>query len=641
MPLAAASRGRPGCVRAGDEHVLHGLQLRQVRREQADQRVVDDDDLVLGVVGDVDELLGEQPDVQRVQHGAHRGDREVGLEVLGVVPLEGRRPAGRRRSRASAVRWRASRRDCPARAYVWERTPSAVAVITSASACTVVPCFISEPMVSGKSCMVLRIEGLRGISSRQAGAFQSLAYDAPQIQTHRLVLFAAGGYTARDRGSGTTDHPGEHMRIVITGASGNLGSALVRRLGGRRATTSSASPADAPENYGAVRTSHVGHPLDLTEDSAVRGADGMSFAGADAVVHLAWGFQPSHDLAYLEELGVGGTRRVVVEAVAASERSRTWCTCRRWAPTPPRHGRPPGGRVLARGMACRPSPYSQHKAAAERLLDAHRARPSPSLSITRIRPGIIGQRDSRERTAALRRPRRGALDACCSRVPVLPLDRGPARCRWCTRTTWPTRSQRVLDRSGRRVPFNLAADPPVTDETRSPSVLGARPVHVPRASRACSRGRGLARPAPAGRPRLGRPRLRLTAARHHPRLAGAGLVTVGRRSDRLPRDRRRDAGRRLGRHPGTATPLNSRIAARRRTTGAGQRAAPSLKPTLNPSHSAQSWRGCAGTITAFRASALARSPLTLRAPASTPRTGCSWPRESERARGAGSRAPRP
>jgi PAS domain S-box-containing protein len=45
--------------------------------------------LGLGVVRDVDDLLGEQPDVQGVQDCAHRRDGEVGLEVLLVVPHEG------------------------------------------------------------------------------------------------------------------------------------------------------------------------------------------------------------------------------------------------------------------------------------------------------------------------------------------------------------------------------------------------------------------------------------------------------------------------------------------------------------------------------------------------------------------------
>ena len=56
------------------------------------------------VVDHVRELLGEQPDVERVQHRAHRRDREVRLEVLLRVPAGTCRP-GRRvamPSRASA-----------------------------------------------------------------------------------------------------------------------------------------------------------------------------------------------------------------------------------------------------------------------------------------------------------------------------------------------------------------------------------------------------------------------------------------------------------------------------------------------------------------------------------------------------------
>ena len=53
------------------------------------QAVVQDDDGVLGMVGDIDDLLGKEPDVQRMQDRAHRGHRQVGHEVLGVVPHEG------------------------------------------------------------------------------------------------------------------------------------------------------------------------------------------------------------------------------------------------------------------------------------------------------------------------------------------------------------------------------------------------------------------------------------------------------------------------------------------------------------------------------------------------------------------------
>ena len=78
-----------GCVTvADDDEALDRLQLVDHACEHRHERVVDDHDLVLGVVDDVRELLGEQPDVQRVQHRAEARDREVRLEVLLRVPAE-------------------------------------------------------------------------------------------------------------------------------------------------------------------------------------------------------------------------------------------------------------------------------------------------------------------------------------------------------------------------------------------------------------------------------------------------------------------------------------------------------------------------------------------------------------------------
>ena len=79
-----------GCVVDGavDDDVAQRRQVGEQLAERGRQGVVDDDDLVVGVRGDVDELLREQPDVERVEDRAHRRHRQVGDEVLGVVPHE-------------------------------------------------------------------------------------------------------------------------------------------------------------------------------------------------------------------------------------------------------------------------------------------------------------------------------------------------------------------------------------------------------------------------------------------------------------------------------------------------------------------------------------------------------------------------
>ena len=76
-----------------DHQVLDGVEGRQERPQQRCQRPVDEDHLVLGVVDDVGQLLGEEPDVERVQHPVAAGGGEVELEVTGRVPGEGGHPA--------------------------------------------------------------------------------------------------------------------------------------------------------------------------------------------------------------------------------------------------------------------------------------------------------------------------------------------------------------------------------------------------------------------------------------------------------------------------------------------------------------------------------------------------------------------
>ncbi len=64
---------------------------RERRRELGEdghEGGVDEDHPVLSMVDDVCELLREQADVERVQHRARAGDREVELEVALVVPGE-------------------------------------------------------------------------------------------------------------------------------------------------------------------------------------------------------------------------------------------------------------------------------------------------------------------------------------------------------------------------------------------------------------------------------------------------------------------------------------------------------------------------------------------------------------------------
>ena len=81
-----------GAAVVHDHQVPDGGERRHQRGQQADQGPVDEDDLVLGVVDDVGDLLGEQADVERVQHPGRARGGEVQLEVAGRVPGEGGHP---------------------------------------------------------------------------------------------------------------------------------------------------------------------------------------------------------------------------------------------------------------------------------------------------------------------------------------------------------------------------------------------------------------------------------------------------------------------------------------------------------------------------------------------------------------------
>lgn len=258
------------------------------------------------------------------------------------------------------------------------------------------------------------------------------------------------------------------MRIVITGATGNVGSATLRRLTaeGSHELVAIARRVPEPDTSSPVAWAAG----DLTTDASI-GMLERAFDNADAVVHLAWGFQPSHDPAYLEELGVGGTRRVI-DAVLRTEVRHLVHLSSVGAYSPRRGDALVDETWPTDGIPS--SPYSRHKVAAERLLDVFEQRPS-ATTVSRLRPGIIGQRTAG--SALLRYGIPAAVPAwLLGHVPVLPLDR---------RLAMPVVhaddvADAIVRELGRRVggAFNLAARSPITTRDIADE-LGARPVHVP------------------------------------------------------------------------------------------------------------------------------------------------------------------
>jgi UDP-glucose 4-epimerase len=181
------------------------------------------------------------------------------------------------------------------------------------------------------------------------------------------------------------------MRIAITGASGNAGTALLRNLQGQLAKKpgslqltgiSRRLPDTSREPYAGVEW----HTLDIGVDGD-RPLLESALAGVDAVVHLAWQIQPNRDLEQLYRTNVNGTRNVL-EAARTAGVKQIVCASSVGA-----YSKAPKDRRIdeswpAEGMAG--SHYSRHKAEQEKILDRF-AEAEPGIAVARLRPGLIFQ----------------------------------------------------------------------------------------------------------------------------------------------------------------------------------------------------------------------------------------------------------
>lgn len=168
------------------------------------------------------------------------------------------------------------------------------------------------------------------------------------------------------------------MKVVVTGATGNVGTSTVQALSESQEIDEIIGLARREPTWAVPKTSWVEADV-LTSDL------GTIFDGVDAVIHLAWAIQPSRDAVTLERINVEGSRRVF-EAVAAAGVPKLV-----HASSVGAYSRGPKDREVDEDWPTEGTPtsfYSRHKVAVERELDRFEAG-NPETRVVRLRPALI------------------------------------------------------------------------------------------------------------------------------------------------------------------------------------------------------------------------------------------------------------
>ncbi|MFN8023026.1 MAG: NAD-dependent epimerase/dehydratase family protein [Acidimicrobiales bacterium] len=256
--------------------------------------------------------------------------------------------------------------------------------------------------------------------------------------------------------------------VIVIGATGNLGTAVLERLAPRDDLRVVACARRMPQADGGVdRVTY--RSVDLTADDfdeVVR--------GADAVVDLAWAIQPMRDPRRTWEINTGGLRRLT-EALARAEVPTlvyassigTYAA----ADDDVRHDEtwPPAGLGHV--------PYSAQKAYDEAMLDAFEA--LTNCRVVRLRPGLVLQRaaGSEYEGLFLGRTGRAAIGLLRALHLPVPLPRG-LRFAVVAAADVARAVERALDLPDAHGAFNLAAEPPIRVDDLA-EALGVGTVHVP------------------------------------------------------------------------------------------------------------------------------------------------------------------
>lgn len=173
------------------------------------------------------------------------------------------------------------------------------------------------------------------------------------------------------------------MHIVVTGATGNVGTSVLDSLNRDQQVESVLGLARRLPDLHYKKVDWV--QADVTSDDLV-----PLFDGADAVIHLAWLIQPGRDESITRAVNVEGSRRTFEATAKAGVPALVYASSvGAYSPGPKYRpvdeGWPTGG--------IETSFYSRHKSQVERILDGIE-RDAPDLRVVRLRPGLIFKREA-------------------------------------------------------------------------------------------------------------------------------------------------------------------------------------------------------------------------------------------------------
>ncbi len=255
------------------------------------------------------------------------------------------------------------------------------------------------------------------------------------------------------------------MRVLVTGATGNLGTSVVAAL---------AADPSVDEIVGLARRIPAWSPPKTRFVAGdVRWADlGDLCRDVDAVVHLAWAFQPTHRPISTWEVNVIGSISVFEAAASARVPSLVYASSvGAYAPGP---GRRVDERWPTHSLPT--AAYGREKAYLERYLDGFEAR-NEAMRVVRIRPSFMFKRESASEQARIfggPLPPRFLLRP--GRLAALPV---PTGLRFqALHTDDAADAFRRAAIGEPRGAFNIAADP-IIDRGVLADVFGARVVEVP------------------------------------------------------------------------------------------------------------------------------------------------------------------